>query len=300
MIAAFHFALPQQLRLDLPLRRDDSARFLPWIIALMVYLAAIGGVALIWLGDALHAWNSELATTWTLEVPADATATRIELTLGALRQTRGLVSARLLEPAETAKLLEPWLGTSIPIDTLPLPKLIDIRVDPNTPVNLAMLHQQLDSIVPYAQLEDNASQLGGMRKFALRAQGVIGAAVFVAALLIVTIVVFTARIGLAIHRSVIELLHLLGAPDAYIARQFQIHALWLGLRGGIIGAIAAAMTVGILGPAGHMLELPMPARIYGLIDWRVWLLLIATLLGAGGVAMVTARIAVLRQLTRMP
>ena len=87
--------------------------------------------------------------------------------------------------------------------------------------------------------------------------------------------VFTARIGLAIHHSVIEILHLLGAQDAYIARQFQVHALWLGLRGGVIGGMAAAVTVAILGPAGHILMLPMPATTHGIFDWRLWLLLVA-------------------------
>lgn len=298
MLAAL--SLSRQFRLDLPLRQDASGRFLPWIIALMVYLAAVGGMALIWLGGALQTWNEQLTTTWTLEVPADATPTRVEMTLAALRQARGIVSARLLDPGETSKLLEPWLGSSVPIDTLPLPKLIDIRVDPATPVNLPELHQELDSIVPYAQLEDNAAQLGGMRQLALRVEGVIGAGVAAAALLVIAIVVFTARIGLAIHGSVIELLHLLGAPDAYIARQFQVHALWLGLRGGIIGDIAAAVTVAVLGPASHALALPLPGTTQGILDWRLWVLLIAALLTAGFVAMVTARLAVLRQLARMP
>jgi len=292
--------LSRQFRLDLPLRQDASGRFLPWIIALMVYLAAVGGMALIWLGGALQTWNAELASTWTLEVPADATPARIEMTLAALKQAKGIVSAHLLDQAETSKLLEPWLGNAMPMDTLPLPKLIDIRVDPATPVNLTELHQELDSIVPYAQLEDNAAQLGGLRKLALRVEGVIGAGVAAAALLVVTIVVFTARIGLAIHSSVIELLHLLGAPDAYIARQSQVHALWLGLRGGIIGDIAAAVTVAILGPASHALALPLPGTTQGILDWRLWLLLIVALLTASGVAMVTARFAVLRQLARMP
>ncbi|HXP02783.1 MAG TPA: hypothetical protein VN808_01600 [Stellaceae bacterium] len=297
MIATF--PLPRQLRLDLPLRQDASDRFLPWIIALMVYLAAAGGVVLIWLGDALHNWNSELASTWTLQVPADASAVRIELTLGALRQTKGIVSARLLDPAETAKLLEPWLGKSVPIDTLPLPRLIDIQVDPATPINLEPLRKQLESIVPNAQLDNNSSWLGDMRKFARRIEGVIGVGVVVVTLLIVTTVVFIARIGLAIHRSVIELLHLLGAQDAYIARQFQVHALWLGLRGGVIGDVAAAVTVAVLAPASHVLMAPMPAATHGIFDWRLWLLLIATLLAAGGVAMITARITVLLQLARL-
>jgi cell division transport system permease protein len=297
MIATF--PLPQKLRLDLPLRQDASGRFLPWIIALMVYLAAAGGIALIWLDDALHTWNSELANTWTLQVPAGSSPARIELTLGALRQTKGIVSARLLDQAETAKLLEPWLGKSVPTDTLPLPRLIDIQVDPLTPIDLERLRQQLDSIVPKAQLDNNGSWLGDMRKFARRVQAVIGAGVVVVTLLIVTTVVFTARIGLAIHRSIIELLHLLGAQDTYIARQFQVHALWLGLRGGVIGDVAAAATVAILGSASHMLVLPMPAVVHGIFDWRLWLLLIAALLAAGGVAMITARITVLRQLARM-
>jgi hypothetical protein len=68
----------------------------------------------------------------------------------------------------------------------------------------------------------------------------------------------------------------------------------------MIGDVAAVVTVMILGPAGHVLALPVPVATYGIFDWRLWLLLIAALLAAGGVAMVTARITVLRQLARMP
>lgn len=292
--------LPRQLRLDLPLRQDPSGRFLPWIIALMVYLAALGGIGLIWLGDTLGQWDESLASTLTLQVPADTSQPRIEMALGALKQTKGIIAARLLQPDETAKLLQPWLGDSVAIGGLPLPRLIDVRVDPQATIDYATLRKQLDTIVPNAQLDNNRSWLGGLRNFALRVEGVITVGVVVVTALIVTIIVFTARIGLAIHRAVIELLHLLGAQDAYIARQFQVHALSLGLRGGVIGGIAAALTVVILGPAGRLLQLPIPIAAYGIFDWRLWLLLIVTALAAGGVAMVTARVTVLRQLARMP
>ena len=292
--------LPLQFRLDLPLRRDASGRFLPWIIALMVYLAAMGGVGLIWLGDTLSNWDAALSSTLTLQIPSDASPARIEMALGALRQTKGVVSARLLEPAETAHLLEPWLGSSVPIDSLPLPRLVDVRIDPRVTIDYGAVRQQLDSIIPDSQFDNNRAWLGGMRSFALRVEGVITTIVIVVTALIVGIIVFTARIGLAIHRAVIELLHLMGAHDGYIARQFQIHALGLGLRGGMIGGIAAAATVVVLGPAGHALDLPVPIAAYSIFDWRMWLLLIVAALAAGGVAMVTARITVLRQLARMP
>ncbi len=292
--------LPHQLRLDLPLRQDESARFLPWIIALMVYFAAMGGVGLISLGEALSRWDASLAGTLTLQIPPDTSQPRIDMALGALRQTKGVVSARLLPPEETANLLQPWLGNNVAIADLPLPQLIDVRVDPRMTIAYTTLRSQLASVIPGSRLDNSPSWVGGARDFALRIEDVITAGVAAVAALIITIIIFTARIGLAIHRSVIELLHLLGAQDAYIARQFQIHALSLGLRGGFIGAIVAALTVAFLEPAAHMLALPVPIAAYGIFDWRVWLLLIAACLMAGGIAMVTARITVLRQLARMP
>jgi cell division transport system permease protein len=292
--------LPAQFRLDLPFQQDASGRFLPWIIALMVYLAAMGGIGLIWLSDSLSQWNASLASSLTLQVPADASQARIEMALAALKQTKGVVSAHLLQPEETTKLLQPWLGNSVAVATLPLPHLVDIRIDPQAAIDYTTLRQQLDSIVPNAQLDNNRSWLGTVRDFALRIEGVITAGVIAVTALIIAIIIFAARIGLAIHRSVIELLHLLGARDAYIARQFQVHALSLGLRGGVIGGAAAALTVMVLGPAGRMLELPMPINTHGLLDWRVWLLIVVAGLAAGAIAMATARITVLRQLARMP
>ena len=292
--------LPQQFRLDLPFRQDASGRYVPWIIALMVYLAAMGGIGLIWLGDTLGQWDASLASALTLQVPADASQPRIEMAIGALKQTKGVISARALQPDETAKLLQPWLGNSVPIASLPLPHLIDVEIDPRVTIDYTTLRQQLDQIIPNTQLDNNRSWLGGVRAFALRVEGVITAGVFAVMALIVTIVIFAARIGLAIHRPVIELLHLLGARDEYIARQFQIHALSLGLRGGIVGGAAAALTVVFLGPAGYILELPVPITTYGIFDWRIWALLVVTGLAAGGVAMLTARITVLRQLARLP
>jgi cell division transport system permease protein len=300
MIAAGLLPLSWQFRLDVPLRRDASSRFLPWIIALLLYLVAIGGIGIIWLSDALNQWNASLESALTLQVPADTTQPRIDMALGALRQTKGVISAQLLQPDQTAKLLQPWLGANVPIASLPLPHLIDIRIDPHAQIDFATLRGQLDTIIPNAQLDDNHTGLASIRDFAMRVEGVIAAGVAVVAAFIVAIIIFTARIGLAIHRPVIELLHLLGARDAYIARQFQTHALSLGLRGGFIGAAAAALTVGIVGPAGRMLVLPVPITPYGILDWRMWLLLVAAWLAAGIVAMITARITVLRQLARMP
>jgi cell division transport system permease protein len=286
-------------RLDLPLGRDASGRFLPWIIALMVYLAGLGGIGLLFLGSALGQWDRSLAGSLTVQVPADTSAARLEVVIALLRQTHGVVEAHLLDGAATAKLVEPWLGPSVAVERLPLPRLVDLRIDPNATVDLAGLRQKLASVAPEAQLDDHRLALVRLRGFAVELQRIIVAGMCVVAGLLVLTVVFTARTGLAIHQPVIEVLHLLGAPDRYIARQFQRHALWLGLRGGLIGAIAAALTIIILGRAGSGLDLPVPAVAGGVFDWQRWGLLALAAAVAGVVAMVTARLTIMRRLARM-
>ena len=49
-----------------------------------------------------------------------------------------------------------------------------------------------------------------------------------------TVMVAT-RASLAVHRETIELLHLIGAQDGFVARAFARRALGMGLRGGLIG-----------------------------------------------------------------
>jgi cell division transport system permease protein len=287
-------------RLDLPFGRDATGRFLPWIIALMVYLAVLGGVGLMLLGDTLSEWNQSLSTTMTVQLPADSSAARIETAVAALKQTPGVASVHLLGADETARLIAPWLGAGVAGDTLPLPHLVDLHLDPSAQVDLAALKQKLTQVDPGSDLADHRSALIELRGFAVKVGGIIGAGVLVVAALLILTIVFSARTGLAIHQPVVELLHLLGAPDRYIARQFQTHALWLGLRGGVIGGIAAAVTIVILGRAAAAISLPLPVAAPGLLDWRPWALLIVAAVAAGFVAMATARATIARRLARMP
>ena len=129
-------SLPLQLRLDLPLRRDASGRFLPWIIALMVYLAAMGGVGLIWLGDTLSNWDAAAFQHADLAGPGRrlAGADRDGARRAAPDQGRRL-GASCSSRRRRRTLLEPWLGSSVPIDSLPLPRLVDVRIDPRVAID---------------------------------------------------------------------------------------------------------------------------------------------------------------------
>lgn len=286
-------------RPDLPLGRNATARLLPWIIGAMAYLFATGGIALVFIGDAIGNWDRALGGTLTLQLPAETSGARLQSALAALRQTRGVLSAEPLDQAATASLLKPWLGDSVPVDVLPLPRLVDVRIDPDAGIDFAALQQHLASIAPGARLDDHRVWLARLHRFARRVESLIVGVLVASGALMVLSVVFTTGTGFALHQRAVELLHLLGAADSYIARQFQLEAARLGLFGGLGGAALAAITLAVAAGAIQALELPQPAPV-SIGNWRVWVVLGVTVLGAAVVAMATVRVAVLRRLAALP
>lgn len=110
-------------------------------------------------------------------------------------------------------------------------------------------------------------------------------------------VVFTTRTGLTVHAEAIEVLHLTGAQDSYIAKQFAGRAWALGAKGGIIGLVLAVPTLWGLGYVADRLQAGMlPDMSMPLAGWASLALLP---LAAGLAAGLTARITVMRNLRRM-
>jgi len=289
-------------RSDLPLAGDDSSRFIPWIVALMVYLAALALAGALVASSAVEHWSRNLLGSLTVEIAptgeADARqrALRTESAIALLLGTPGVAHAAALGEARIAALLSPWLAGA-EIAELPLPVLIDVRLEPGAKVDLAALGAQLAAAVPGASVDDHQRWLHGLvalgRSVELVAAIILGLIAAAAA----AATVFSTRTALAIHHGVIELLHLIGAQDAYVARQFQAHALRLALAGGIAGLAAAALT--ILG-AQYLTEGGGSGLIPGLAlsPWQ-WAALLLLPLASAVIAMLTARATVLATLARM-
>ena len=281
-----------------PLSAPASLLLLP-CIGLTVYLGALGGAALIGLGDALRGWDASLAGSMTLQVPAETSAARLNTVVALLRQTRGLAGVRLLGQEETARLVQPWLGPSLAAGRLPVPQIIDMRLDGAGTPDLTDLRQKLTSIVPGADLEDGGQSLAGWRAEAYRLTGAIAAFVALAFLVSVSAAVSHARSTLVLHRDELELLHLLGAADKDIGRRFASAALLLGFPGAAGGALAAALTFLAFGGTPGTAYLSPPAGAAGSADWRVWLILAAAAIVGAAIPVAVAWGMVLRRLAQM-
>src|SRR3546814_666665 len=197
----------------------------------MVFLATLilsGGLLLS--GTAAE-WSRGLETRLTVQVPpledeteSDAAA-RVEEAVRVVRRTPGVAEASQVPPIEVAATLEPWVGPDVSIVDLPLPRLIDVRLESGADPDLAELADRLRAAVPGAALDSHNLLQEQLVKLLRSLELLAAAAIVLMALAAISVVVFATRSGLAVHREVIELLHLIGARDKYLARQFQRHAL---------------------------------------------------------------------------
>lgn len=290
---------------DLPLDRDASARYLPWLIAVMVYLAALGLVGALVMNKVVARWTAGLQGTATVQIPPEdpagggaGRAARLDRAIEILLAADGVTDARVLEPDEIAALIEPWLGAGADYADLPLPDLIAVTFDPARAPDLDRLAAELAAAVPGTLLDDHQRWLARLTDLARSIELVAGFVVALIAFAAVATVIFATRMGLSLHAPIIHLLHLIGAQDAYVAQQFQAHALRLTLRGGALGVALAALTVLLLQRiAAGLDDLPVPSFELGPYDWTLLVVLPAVV---AGIAMVTARFTVLRTLGRLP
>lgn len=299
-----------QNRTDLPLQQDASRRFLPWLVAIMVYLATLALAGLLVLNDAAGRWDRGLSGTLTVQIPPLTGAAaarrgvkareqkRVAKAIKVLRGTPGIVEVRLLGTAEIKALLEPWLGTGDFAAELPLPALIDVKILPDARINMDGLGAVLDGAVPGTTIDDHRKWLDRLILLARFIQLIAAGIVFLVSAAAVATVIFVTRAGLSIHHEFIELMHFIGAQDGYVARQFQFQALALGLSGSIIGFVLAAATILALGAISGQLQASLMPKMA--LDLSQWLILAAIPVIIALISMITARVTVLKVLARMP
>jgi cell division transport system permease protein len=290
------------LRSDLPLGGDASARFLPWIIGCMVYLAALALAATMATDRLAERWRVDLAGTFSIQIPPDATAAAdarerlLRDLVDAVSGMAGVSAVRVIGEAEKIQLLEPWLGPGGVPEGVRLPDLVVVQMRADGTVDAAAVKARVAELAPDATIEDHARWQADMLAFAGSIKLLAATIIGLIAAAAVTTVIFVTTTGLSIHRRVIEIVHLVGARDSYIARQFLLHAMRLGLIGGIGGvALAGATLLGLDRLLAHAQTDLLPTLA---LDLNQWLALAAVPIAVSLVAMITAHLTVLFVLGR--
>ncbi|HEU5046884.1 MAG TPA: hypothetical protein VFT64_03490 [Rickettsiales bacterium] len=288
------------VRADIALSRDEASRFLPWIIALMVYLAALVLAGSFTLSHTIAATDNAQVWSFSVNLPhiADKDHDPSAKVLALIRETGGVKSADILSTARMQKMVEPWFGKTDALGNLPLPTVIEAQLTPGVTLDYEALRARITALAPGATLDDHKKWMAQFSSFI----GAVQTTLTIIAILIISttasVVIFACKTSLKIHRGTVNLLHRLGAVDGYIASQFQNHAALLTLKGAFIGSGFAAITLLVLHFMAHHLDSPLfPSFSLSLFHWFI---LFALPLFMSMLALAAARMSVLRSLSRAP
>ncbi len=242
--AAKEAVLEEVLGRETPLVPTSSiaGRSLVIVIAIMTFLAALSAGAALMVADASVDWRREVAREASVQIrplPGRDIEADVSKATSVLVAAEGVRDVRVYTKAESEALLAPWLGQGLDFAELPAPRMIVVKLDDSRRADLDALRRELAQALPSAALDDHrlwVERLGQM------ARTVVAVAALVFVLIVVAMglaVAFATRAAMVGNREIIEVLHLVGAADKYIAQQFQRRFLVLGLRGGFIGGASA-------------------------------------------------------------
>jgi cell division transport system permease protein len=253
-----------------------TARLTVFVAAAMAFLTVFALALSLATGRLADRWSDELARASTLRIsaPMDQREAQTTAALRVLETTPGVASARALSDEDQRALLEPWFGPDLPVESLPIPQLIEV-IEDETGYDAAGLRLRLSAEVPGAVLDDHTRWRRPLVMAAdrLRLLGWLSIALIGAAT--AAMITLAAQAALAANAQVIAVLRLVGARDAYIAqafvRRFTLRALGGAAAGTVLGMIAVLILPSAQAEAGFLTGL-------GFQGWHwIWPLVIPPL-----------------------
>ncbi|MCB9958455.1 MAG: hypothetical protein H6843_07640 [Rhodospirillaceae bacterium] len=284
----------------LPLGRSGPNRLMPVILAPMAYIATLALAGFLVVQGLVADWRAGMDGVLTVEIPAAAdiptTQARVSAALAALGAHPDVASAEVITAERADRMLQDWVGDAVDLSAFPLPILLDIRLVPGAGEGEAAV-QALLQAVPEAEPIRAEAWLEELRGLVdvieLAALGVLALAVAAA----VATVIAVSAANFTAWRSVVELLHVMGAEDRFVAGAFQRAALRQAGLGGLVGVgLAAATGLAVAWSLGRVD--PLLVDQFALPAWAWWPLALVPV-GTALLAMVTARLTVLLALRRL-
>jgi cell division transport system permease protein len=220
-------------------------RTLVMAMAVMCYLAVLAAGGLVLIDRSVEAWTGDLAREVTVqirEIPGRNMEADLAKAAGILKTTPGIEKVTVLDEKAAIDLLEPWIGGIEGLEDLPVPRLIAGGIDPHRPPDFAGLDTALRDEVPGASLDTHKRWQAELTRMARVLTTLAYAILVLIGICAIAIVIFATRAALEANREVVEVLHLVGARDSFIARQVWGRFLKTGLTAGIIGLILGILT----------------------------------------------------------
>ena len=230
---------------ELPLQDDSSNLFLQIMISIAVFLFGVTLAGVLSINSMLAAWNESILGSLTVQI----------MPINDVNQEQAAAET-LAQQEKAVELLKskPEVEKVTPLNNAQLQKLIQPWLKPGAEVDFLRWSEELAETAPQASLDNHKLWLNKLIKFADGLK-VLALAVLTLVVLITSGAIFyCTQTSLGLHKYIIEILHLMGAKDTYVAQQYAKRTAWLGFLGGLYGLVLAIPTIFVIANLARQIE----------------------------------------------
>ena len=249
---------------EVPLHDDNSNVFLQVMVCIAVFLFGVTLAGVLSINSMLSAWNDSILGSLTVQVmpviegnketSQAETLKQQSRAVEFLKEWPGIEKVEPLKDKQLNRLIQPWLGDGVDIADLPVPRLVDVKIKKGAFINFLKLAESLAEVAPLASIDNHKLWLDKLIKFAdsLRVLA------FIILILVVVVtsgaIFYCTQTSLGLHKNVIQILHLMGAKDTYVAQQYARKTAFLGFKGGLYGLALAIPTIFVIANLAEQIE----------------------------------------------
>ncbi len=292
---------------EIPTEDDDTAAFVSVLTSIYMYLFVVVLAIFMAINSMAGNWEKDITGSITVQItPIEDDNKHIDTTktqeqqnkvLQFMEKISGVESVRILDEQTVQKLMAPWIGNKVDLSTLPIPQLLDVRLKPNAELNYDEITRGLKLLTANASIDNHRLWLNRLIKFATSLKTVALAILLMVVAICAFSIYYSARTSLNININSIEILHIVGAKDEYIAKQYAKKYAKIGFFAGIIGLMAAVPCIILVGKYGISTGSGLLSGAQ--LSNAAWTLIMLTPLFSLLYSMITSYFTVLKSLEKM-
>lgn len=240
-------------RSEISTEDDDTSAFMYVLTSIYMYLFIVVLAIVMAINAMADSWKKDIMGSVTVQIipvedenkhiDTEKTQEQQNKVLQYVENLSAVASVKALDAQTVEKLMTPWLGNKVNISSLPIPVLLDVKLKPNSELNYDEVTRGLRQVSENASIDNHRLWLNRLLKFASSLKNIAMTVLFMVIGICAFSIYYSTRTSLGININTIEILHIIGAKDNYIARQYAKNFVKIGFFAGIIGLIAAIPSI---------------------------------------------------------
>lgn len=247
-------------RNEIPTDDEETSVFMYVLSSIYMYLFVVVLAMVMAINTMVTNWEKDILGAVTIQVsPIEDENKKIDITkteeqlnkvLQYVENAKGVKSVHILDNKTVERLMTPWLGNKIDVESLPIPRLLDVQLKEDAEINYDEMTQGLHKVSANASIDNHRLWLNRLLKFAASLKTLALCVLLMVAGICAFSIYYSARTSLGINLNSIEILHIIGAKDDYIAKQYAKSYAKIGFFSGVIGLIFAIPSIVLVSKYG--------------------------------------------------